>query len=462
MGVDFGYEVFSSFPRMRESRGSRHCRGLDSCLRRNANANMAGFALKCIIFIVLISLSAAPSHAVTLDEAISLALEAEAARSAGYERQATGADARTRTAFAYPQVSLGGAYVKMDTNAEESPFVKFPDENLSGRVEASQLLWAGGRITNSHRLKRDLLEKSALTERARVRDIRREVRLAFYDVLYQKALLDILSDRVAQRREELFDAQDLRDVGMVTSLDVRQAKLLLNTALDELRAQEAGYEAALIGFNLALGRSGGGELLRPEGELRRAPEIGALLETAKAALADGDILDLRFSENELSAREHERKIASGEFWPELAIVGTAESVKEGLFQEGESWTAGVELRWSILDGGLRKAKVRASRARLDIARENLSIEEKRLAGLVRSMQVRADSLAERIGLQEEAVELSGENYADARGQYRAGTITQTRLGEFNLSYAEARFALKRLYFLELQLLTELQALLEGT
>jgi outer membrane protein TolC len=390
-----------------------------------------------------------------------MALEAEAARSAIYESDAIEADARARAAFTLPQVSVGGSYLRMDTNAQESPFVQFPNENLTGRVEASQLLWAGGRITNSRRLKNDLYERSLLTWRARVRDVKKDVKLAFYRVLYRKSLLDILMGRVLQREDELEDARALRDVGMVTSLDVRQAQLLRNISLDDLRAQEAEYEAALIEFNLALGRSGGGELLLPDGDLKRAAGPGALLEAAKGALTHEDLLELRAARNELSSREHEKKITTGEFLPELALVGTAESVKEGIFQEGESWTAGVRLRWNILDGGLKRAKRAAANANLGIAEENLNIANKRLAGVVRNMESRARALDERIDLQEEALALSEENYADARGHYRAGTITQTRLGEFNLSLAEARFNLKRLYFLEHQLLVELQALLEG-
>lgn len=416
-------------------------------------------ALLSAVFFLLAFPRFAP--AVTLEEAVTMALEAEAGRAAGYERVAAGADARTRASFTYPQAALSGSYVRLGTNAEESPFVKFPDENLMGRFEASQLLWAGGRITGSRGLRHDLRRGASLAERIRVREIKREARLSFYGVLYRKALVEIHSDRASQRRDELNDARDLRDVGMVASLDVRQAKLLLNNALEELGAQEAELEQALIDFNLVLGRSGGEALLEPEGALHRAEAMGALIETARSALAQERLLDLRLAENDLSARRHERKIASGEFWPELAVVGSAESVKEGIFQEGESWTAGVELRWDVLDGGLRRARKEASEARLDLARENLSLEEKRLAGLLRSLEVRAESLGRRIALQEEAVALSRENYADARAQYRAGTITQTRLGELNLSYAEARFALKRLHFLELQLLTQLQALLEG-
>ena len=56
--------------------------------------------------------------------------------------------------------------------------------------------------------------------------------------------------------------------------------------------------------------------------------------------------------------------------------------------------------------------------------------------------------------------LSRQNYEDAREQYRAGTITLTQLGDFNLGYAEARFILQRLFFSRRGLLNNTEALLE--
>jgi len=92
--------------------------------------------------------------------------------------------------------------------------------------------------------------------------------------------------------------------------------------------------------------------------------------------------------------------------------------------------------------------------------ESLSQTKKLLAGEIETVGVNIESLKQRISLQQEAVELSRENYEDARGHYRAGMITLTRFGEFNLSYAEARFNLLRIFFLRREQLTRAEALLE--
>ncbi|MBW2368833.1 MAG: TolC family protein, partial [Deltaproteobacteria bacterium] len=98
--------------------------------------------------------------------------------------------------------------------------------------------------------------------------------------------------------------------------------------------------------------------------------------------------------------------------------------------------------------------------RLQVAGENLTRKKKELAGEVERIDFNAVALKERAEIQQETVALSRDNYKDARAQYRAGTITLTRLGDFNLAYAEARFLLLRVYFLQQELNSDVLALLE--
>ncbi len=397
--------------------------------------------LTITLLLAVASLAPSPAGAITLDEALAVALgDTEAIRVARQSADATRADARAQSAFTLPQVRLSGEYARLDTDAEESPFFSYPEEDSRATVEASQVLWAGGRITGSLRLKRSLAEQAGLAEMAEMREIKAVVRFSYYDVQYRGALLEVLRDRLGQREQELQDARDLHDAGVVTSLDIRQAELSRSVALDELRAAEAERERALIGFNVAMGRSGGGDLLAPEGELQRPPALGALVSAAEEAHSRGELLDLRLPESELQTRRHERRMARAGNLPELALVAKAERARAFTGVKAESLAAGVRVRWDLFDGGLGRARRQAAEARLAVARDNLSRARKDLAGLVREMRVRAGAIDERIGIQERAVKLSGENYADARGHYRAGTITQTRLGEFNLAYAEARFS----------------------
>ena len=414
-------------------------------------------------FIILLLIAFYPSvaSAITLEEALSLALkDSEAVRITVQTSEALRADAGKGIAFVKPQAKIGAGYLRTYSTMEGSPNFETPDWLKSASIETSQVLWAGGRIWRSLELKENLNQLADIREKSGKRDIRREVKLAFYSVLFQKALLEIFEDRVAQREEELRDAEDLRDAGMVTSLDVRQAKLSLNNAIDGLRSGEESCSRAIIDFNIAIGRSGREGLLIPEGRLDRATELEAALKGLEDAFISDILVDIRLASRELVTSRLRYKIAKAEHLPELQLVASAESSNGNTGDMDELYAVGIQLTWNLLDGGLVNAKKAAARAEMRIAEDKLEKTRKELAGIIENFKVSAASLDKRIHLQQESVALSKENYEDARGHYRAGTITQTRLGEVNLAYAEARFNLLRLFFIEHKLLIRIDALLE--
>jgi len=407
---------------------------------------------------VLVSLSTA--SAVTLDEALDMALhDSEAVRITGETARSIRAEGRKALSIALPHTDIEAQYLRTDTDIE-SPFFVFPDPLKKGGVQAGQMLFAGGRIWNSIRLNSAMQDLAGMSERSGLREIRRNVRLAFYTVLLRKAQLHILEDRVRQREEEVRDAMDLHDAGMATSLDARQAGLNLNNAVDRLKEGEASYQNALILFNQAMGRSGAGELLEPEGRLGRAPGLEEALKALERKFAEGSLLDIGLAEKDIEKTRLRYNLVLGEFLPQLSLVASAERSNETTGEMEDVYAYGLVLKWNILDGGLTSARRSAAHAELRAAEERLEQKKKEIAGTIRDLRIRAASLAQRIALQQESVEMAKANYEDARGHYRAGTITLTRLGEFNLAYAEARFRLQRLYFLEQKLLIEALALLE--
>jgi len=417
--------------------------------------------IKKSFIIVLLCLVPAVSFAVTREEAVRYALEnSEAIRMVMETSQSLRADGDQATAFTKPRLTLSAGYLEMGDNKPESPFFASPGRNIVAEARISQLIFAGGRIWKSRDMRDNLHKQADILETSGKRDIAKQVRAAFDAVLYQQAALNILKDRVKQRRAELEDAQDLKEAGAVTSLDVRQAKLNLNFARDQLEEGEAAYQESLISFNLAIGRSGGEELLIPKGNLEKVPDLNAILNQLRESLSTDDLLDIKFVETQLDAAWLNYDIAGGEGLPEVVLAGTGKSDGERSDDMNEGWTIGFQASWNIFDGGLARAKKASAWANMKKTEESLSQTKKLLAGEIETVGVNIESLKQRISLQQEAVELSRENYEDARGHYRAGMITLTRFGEFNLSYAEARFNLLRIFFLRREQLTRAEALLE--
>mgnify|MGYP006294869295 CR=1 FL=1 len=406
---------------------------------------------------------AASAETISRAEAIRYAVEnsenAQLARERANQLRAAG---KQTSAFAKPQADIIGNYLELKTNAPEIPIreLAFPERDISSQVELRQLLYSGGRIWRSLELEKNIYRQAKQAERFGLREVVLGVKLAFDTVLFQKTRVDVLQDRTLQRQTELEDASDLHEVGMVTSLDVRQAKLRLNFAKDALEAGKADYLESLIDFNVVLGKSAESERLIPQGRLEDIPEIFPVIRKLHRVFSEGEVIDIEMQKTEAEAARLNYRIRRGEYFPEIQFVSTAGTQGESTNELDESWSIGLQFFWKIFDGGLIRSKVDEAAAELRSASENLERTRNEVSGQVEKITVDFQALQHRAELQNEAVILSRENYEDARGQYRAGTITLTRLGEFNLSYAEARFRLIEVYFLQRQLLARAEALLE--
>ncbi len=359
-------------------------------------------------------------------------------------------------AFAKPQVSLEGGWTEMEDNAD----LDSPDREISGEVSLNQAIFAGGKIRDSLVLEKNYLQRSRLQESAGERDITRLVKGLFFNFLHKQAELTIFQDRLDQRQMELADATDLRDNGYATSLDVRQAMQSLNVATGELISAKRGLSDALTDFNTSLGIPPGAEPLVPEGDLSQAPDLAALDRELVKRLEKGNLLDLQSDGALADGAKLNYRIAGSELFPTASLFVSGKTAGEETDEMTESLAAGVEVRWTIFSGGLARSKKAAARATLKKAQDQLSLTEKELKARVNSLGIRRTEVEARINLQQESVKLAKENYEDARGHYRAGTITLTRLGEFSLSYAEARFTLQSLFLQQRELASDMEQLLE--
>ncbi|KJR40148.1 outer membrane efflux protein [Candidatus Magnetoovum chiemensis] len=418
--------------------------------------------MKKIMVFLIFFMSIHSAHAITLDEAIKTAVEnSEAANIAVETSKTIKAQAVKSAAPMKPQVSLSAGYTHLETtaSAETSVFTS-PSDDYTVSASASQLLFQGRKIWYLSDLEKTLKQYSEITKSAGFRDIKKNVKTAFDNVLLQRALFDILEDRVKQRKEELKDAQDLKEVGMVTNLDVRQAQLNLNFAQEEMASGGASCKESRITFNNVIGKYADGDLEDPEGQLLRPAALDEKLRLLQNSLSSASVLDIRILEKELQSADLNYKLAHSERYPSVNFVTSADSSGENLGDVEESLTVGLQVNWSVFSGGLIKANEDEAKAKMRLSKEKLNKLKKDLSGVVSNLVVNADAMKERIRLQEEAVNLSHDNYKDAREHYRAGAITLTGLGDFNLDYAEARFKLANLIFLERAILIAAEALSE--
>ncbi|MBF0573718.1 MAG: TolC family protein, partial [Desulfamplus sp.] len=364
------------------------------------------------------------ADAITLEDAIKKALSSsDQARVIEENRKYLDAEAKKVDAFTKPRVDTSIKYYELGTTAEDNPFMATPDRQMSTGFTASKLLWSGDRINESRALKENLIKLAQIQESSMKRDLSKQVANAFIAVLYQQARITILTDRVKQRTDELNDATDLFEAGMVTNLDVREAKLQLHVAADALSSGQSEFHTALVDFNLAIGETGEETqtLLVPEGGLIRPQILNQKLTKLETLYKDKQQIDIKKAEQAVNVAEKSLSIAKDESKPALSLIAGTEYIGEKAEDMEASWNAGAQMSWNFYDGGTIDANIASARADKKSREATLRQAEKSISGTLNKLRTEVDSLNKRIKLQEETVILSNGNYEDARGLYLNGT-----------------------------------------
>ncbi len=382
----------------------------------------------------------------------------EAAREAlEAQRSLTRAD----RAFAYPRIGASATYT-YNGDLPEIDFGPFGDFE-AGRendyrldLSGEQLLYAFGRRDAVQDRSRALVESSR-AELSRTRlEAGMRARTALADVWLSQADLEIASERLSQRNDELEDARDLFEVGNVAEIDVREASIRVIQSEDSLRSVRARAERARLALAAAVAADP--EDIRVEGVLDRPKDLETRISAARDRIEGG--VEIRSLRALRKVEDATRRDLGAQQRPEILGFGALGADGDKPDDLDSSWNVGIAIQWSLYDGGDRIARQSAAKHR---AREfGQRIEDVRRSRRTALAQLVSDLryLDERITRQREAVTLAESNYEDAREQYRAGLITITRLGDVSLDVAEARFRLAALVHREVLTSIELRRLAE--
>nr|WP_320051209.1 TolC family protein [uncultured Desulfuromonas sp.] len=407
------------------------------------------------VLLLLVIILTTPVQAITLKDAQQMARHhSEQSQIISSQRLADDADARRTTAFARPQLDGYASWFHIDSNAS-NPFIPTPNREVTIGVQASQLLFAGGRIWQSAHLRDNLQQLAAYSEQSAWGDLDRDVALAFIDVQRQQEIKQIAADRVQQRQEELADAQAKFSVGTAPQLDVREAQMVLTQAQNDLQEAESDLFVTMTTFNRLLGRLPSVDLLGPETALTSPENFALSLQQLTSQLEERMQIDLRTIATSEQANQRQQTMAAGEFWPTLTLAANGEGESDHHDDLDETWTVGVRLDWNFLNGGETKNTYAKARAQAQQATAQHQKTYKHLVTSLTNLSRQHDDLVEEIARQKEAVVLAESNYEDARALYNEGLITLTHLGQYNLAYAENRFGLTQLLYSDNRLYYEL-------
>ncbi|NVN98121.1 MAG: TolC family protein [Geobacteraceae bacterium] len=340
--------------------------------------------LRTTIFMITLLTVATAAHAapqiLTLEQALSIALEKsrEVARAGEYGKSVQGRYIEERAA-ALPQISLNSAYTASEDRGMPIQFgggMKQYDSSLG--LSFSQPLYTWGKIGAAIKAAEIGLQTSDEQMKLARQVTRRDVTIAFTNLLLAKELLRVANEEMEQKKRHHDESRNRFAAGVATDYDILAAEVAVENAVPaQIRAEnQLKISKERLRFNLAV-----------DYDVDAIGELAPKVETGKPfADALKQALDKRPELKDLNHRigiyGQLVEIASAENKPRIDMKGSGgwHRLEMGdMRSSGALWNVGVFLSFPFFDGMRSDGKV--MQAKSDLASKE--IEKRQLVDSIR-------------------------------------------------------------------------------
>jgi outer membrane protein TolC len=258
------------------------------------------------------------------------------------------------------------------------------------------------------------------------------VKQSYYNFLLASRLVVVNAQAVDRAELNLRSAQGFFEVGTRPRFDVTRAEVdVANARVSLIRAQNA-VSLARIALNTGMGIAINSPT-RIKDVLAYEPypvDRDALVAEAMRRRAEYRQAKYRADAAEASVRQNFRN-----FFPDIVASGTYGAARADM---NEIYSYGVQLNWSIFDGGNKIARYKEAKALLDSARARVRDTELTIWQQVEQAYVNLVAAEEQIGAAQKAVESAQENFRLSQGRFDAGVGTIIELTDAQLALTQAQ------------------------
>lgn len=389
---------------------------------------------------------AGPSY--TVEEAVALALKQnpEIAIARKQVEAARGGVIEARAGY-LPSVVASGLLRKRER--QESSRLRTDDYNGSARVV--QNIYTGGAVSAQMSIAKLLEEKRALELRTIEDRVAMDVRVAFYDVLLNRAKVGVRQQSVRVFEQELQTQRERLAAGTVGELNTRRAEVALANEQPELIDAETRLQNSHLQLATLLGlesRTASAAPVSVNGQLRYAGHRADLNECL--AYADVSRPEIKAREIDVAIEEAQLRLDQSELRPHVDAFSGYEVYSEldpNVGRElNHGYVLGVNASWHVFDGFATRGRMQATRARRDAALRALEAARTLVSTDVRSafldlqqaervMQAESKSVSDA----DESLEIAKSNLAAGLGTQldvlqAAADVTRTRTTRLSAIY----------------------------
>ena len=258
------------------------------------------------------------------------------------------------------------------------------------------------------------------------------VKQSYYNLLLASRLVVVNAQALDRADLNLRSAKGFFEVGTRPRFDVTRAEVdVANARVSLIRAQNL-VSLSRIALNTGMGIAINAPI-RIVDTLAYEPfmvDRDSLVAEALRRRAEYRQAKYQVDAAEATLRQNFRN-----FFPDVIASGTYGSARADM---NEIYSYGVQLSWSIFDGGNKVARYKEAKALLDASKANVRDTELTIWQQVEQAYVNLISAEEQIGAAQKAVESAQENFRLSQGRFDAGVGTIIELTDAQLALTQAQ------------------------
>src|SRR5437667_4745080 len=347
-----------------------------------------------------------------------------------------------------PSISSTGLYDKRQQQSE----TRLREEDYNATLRVEQNIYTGGAVTSQVAIARLDIEKQNYELQEIASRVAMDVRIAFNEILLNRAKVRVRQDSVRVLDEDLKGQQQSFSAGIVGKLNVQRAEVALANERPELFNAQTQLRNSYLRLGDLFGADAGpGVKAAPfevSGELQYQPNHPDLNECLARADANRSVIKARQKDIEIEDQQY--VLDRSELRPHVRAFSGYEVYSERDPEVGQEFNyggvVGINATWNIFDGFAAKGRMQATRARREAAVQALAAARRAVASEVRSAFFdlqQAERVLEtetsNVQAADEALEIAKSNFAAGLGTQldilqAASDVTRTRTTRLSAIY----------------------------
>jgi len=319
------------------------------------------------------------------------------------------------------------------------------ERSYNVRLEATQVLFAGGRIVSQIRAANFTRDGSYFGFRNVIDTVVSTVKQQFYQVILNRELIQVQEESVNLLKSQLQDQQNRFEAGTVPRFNVLQAQVALSNQYPILIAAQNNYRisqlqlAKTLGLDFDPGR-GDSPPLEAVGQLEYHPRH--MLLTQAIELAKERRPFLKQQKAIVLSNAEQVRVARSTYFPQINASGGTEvrssAISEDVRDVSSGYIFGVTGTWAIWDWGATYGAVKQAKAVLEESKITLDDDNRQVELEVQQQDSNLKQSAELVKATEQSVGQAEEALRLASARLSAGAGTQLEVLDSRVQVTQAQ------------------------